>query len=171
MKTVELPIAGRRVAGREGKTFECVDPFTGQVATRAAPASSEDADAAVAAAHYAFPAWSGLPATERRARLLKAADIMDSMTPEFIATGIAETGSVPGWYGVNVMLASAMLRKAASITTQISGRVLPSGVPGNVAMAVRRPCGVMLGLAPWNAPAILGTRAVARPLASRHYPI
>jgi vanillin dehydrogenase len=32
-------------------------------------------------------------------------------------------------------------------------------------MAVRQPCGVVLGIAPWNAPVILGTRAVAMPLA------
>jgi len=165
MKSAELLIGGRTVAARNGKTFDRIDPFTGAVATRAAAASPEDADAAVAAAKSAFPAWSGLPATERRQRLLKAADIMDSLTGEFISTGIAETGATPGWYGFNVMLAANMLREAAAMTTQITGSVLPSGVPGNVAMAVRRPAGVVLGIAPWNAPVILGTRAVAMPLA------
>jgi len=165
MKSAELLIGGRNVAAQNGKTFDRIDPFTGEVATRAAAASPGDADAAVAAAKSAFSAWSGLAATERRKRLLKAADIMDSLTGEFIATGIAETGSVPGWYGFNVMLAANMLREAAAMTTQITGSVMPSDVPGNVAMAVRRPCGVVLGIAPWNAPVILGTRAVAMPLA------
>ncbi len=165
MKTAELLIGGRSVAAQNGKTFDRIDPVTGDVATRAAAASLEDADAAVAAAKAAFPAWSGLTAPERRKRLMKAADIMDSLTPEFIATGIAETGSMPMWYGFNVMLAANMLREAAAMTTQITGTVLPSGVPGNVATAVRRACGVVLGIAPWNAPVILGTRAVAMPLA------
>ena len=96
MKTAELLIGGREAAARDGRTFDRIDPFTGEVATRAAAASPEDADAAVAAAKAAFPTWSALPATERRKRLLKAADVMDSLTGEFIATGIAETGSTPG---------------------------------------------------------------------------
>jgi acyl-CoA reductase-like NAD-dependent aldehyde dehydrogenase len=165
MKTAELLIGGRSVPAHNGRTFDRIDPFTGEIATRAAAASLEDADAAVAAAQSTFPVWSGLPATERRKRLLKAADVMDSLIKEFIATGIAETGSTPSWYGFNVVLAANMLREAAAMTTQIAGNVLPSGVPGNVAMAVRRPCGVVLGIAPWNAPVILGTRAVAMPLA------
>ncbi len=51
------------------------------------------------------------------------------------------------------------------MATRISGDVMPSDVPGNLALAVRAPCGVVLGIAPWNAPVILGTRALAMPLA------
>jgi acyl-CoA reductase-like NAD-dependent aldehyde dehydrogenase len=58
-----------------------------------------------------------------------------------------------------------MLREAAAMTTQIYGEVIPSDVPGSFAMALRQPCGVVLGIAPWNAPVILGTRALAMPLA------
>ncbi len=72
---------------------------------------------------------------------------------------------MPNWYGFNVMLAANMLREAAAMTTRIDGSVIPSDVPGNLAMAVRQPCGVVLGIAPWNAPVILGTRALAMPLA------
>jgi len=43
--------------------------------------------------------------------------------------------------------------------------VIPSDVPGLTAMAVRQPVGVVVGIAPWNAPVILSTRAVATPLA------
>jgi acyl-CoA reductase-like NAD-dependent aldehyde dehydrogenase len=43
--------------------------------------------------------------------------------------------------------------------------VIPSDVPGLTAMAIRQPAGVVVGIAPWNAPIILGTRAVATPLA------
>ncbi len=69
------------------------------------------------------------------------------------------------WYGFNVQLAADMLREAASMTTQITGDVIPSNIPGNFAMALRQPCGVVLGIAPWNAPVILATRAIAMPLA------
>jgi len=51
------------------------------------------------------------------------------------------------------------------MTTQITGEVIPSDKPGCLAMAIRQPAGVCLGIAPWNAPVILGTRAIAMPLA------
>jgi vanillin dehydrogenase len=165
MQSIELLIGSKSTPARGDATFDRIDPFTGEVASRYAAATLEDADAAVAAAQAAFPEWSSLHPTERRKRLLRAADIIDSLTPEFIATGIAETGATAGWYGFNVMLASNMLREAASMTTQIAGEVIPSDIPGSVALAVRRPCGVVLGIAPWNAPVILGIRALAMPLA------
>jgi acyl-CoA reductase-like NAD-dependent aldehyde dehydrogenase len=58
-----------------------------------------------------------------------------------------------------------MLREAAAMTTQIGGEVVPSDRPGHLAMAVRQPAGVCLAIAPWNAPVILGARALAMPLA------
>ena len=69
------------------------------------------------------------------------------------------------WAGFNVMLAAGMLREAAALTTQIGGEMIPSDVPGSLAMGVRQPAGVVLGIAPWNAPVILGVRAIATPLA------
>jgi acyl-CoA reductase-like NAD-dependent aldehyde dehydrogenase len=58
-----------------------------------------------------------------------------------------------------------MLREAAAMTTRIGGEVIPSDRPGLMAMAIRQPVGVVLGIAPWNAPVILGARAIAMPLA------
>ena len=51
------------------------------------------------------------------------------------------------------------------MTTQIAGEVIPSNRPGSIAMAIRQPAGVVLSMAPWNAPIILGVRSVAMPLA------
>ncbi|WP_443798134.1 aldehyde dehydrogenase family protein, partial [Burkholderia vietnamiensis] len=70
-----------------------------------------------AAAARAFPAWAALAPTERRRRLLAAADRMDARAGEFIETGRAETGAMANWYGFNVMLAANMLREAAAMTT------------------------------------------------------
>jgi acyl-CoA reductase-like NAD-dependent aldehyde dehydrogenase len=63
------------------------------------------------------------------------------------------------------MLAAGMIREAAALTTQVGGELIPSDVPGSLAMGVRQPAGVVLGIAPWNAPIILGVRAIATPLA------
>jgi acyl-CoA reductase-like NAD-dependent aldehyde dehydrogenase len=58
-----------------------------------------------------------------------------------------------------------MVREAAALTTQITGEVIPSDKPGLLSLALREPVGVVLGIAPWNAPVILGCRAIATPLA------
>ena len=153
----------RQAAG--GGSYDRMDPFTGKLATRAAAAGVADAKAAVESAAAAFKTWSQTGPGERRAILLKAADVMAGKVGEFTTLMIEETGSTAPWAGFNVMLASNMLREAASMTTQISGEVIPSDKPGTLAMGIRQPAGVVLGIAPWNAPVILGTRAVAMPLA------
>ena len=164
MLDVPLLIAGQSCPASDGRTFDRVNPITGAVVSRVAAATLEDADAAVAAAQAAFPAWAALAPNERRTRLLRAAEQMLARTNEFIAAA-GETGAMANWYGFNVSLAANMLREAASLTTQINGEVIPSDVPGSFAMALRQPCGVILGIAPWNAPVILATRAIAMPLA------
>lgn len=165
MFEVQLLIGGVQRAATNEATYDRRNPVDGVIASRSAAATLDDADAAAAAAQAAFPAWAEVPPGERRRLLLKAADVLEAKTPEFIARGVAEAGGAPGWYGFNAMLAAGMLREAAAMTTQIAGEVIPSDVPGNVALAVRQPCGVVLGIAPWNAPIILGVRAIAMALA------
>ena len=76
-----------------------------------------------------------------------------------------ETGGVFGWGMFNVELAAGMLREAAAQAYGLVGEVIPSDVPGKLAMGVRAPAGVVVAIAPWNAPVILATRAVATPIA------
>jgi acyl-CoA reductase-like NAD-dependent aldehyde dehydrogenase len=165
MRHVNLLIGGSDRPASNGKTFDCHDPVSGLPVSRAAAASLEDVDAAVAAASAAFPAWRELSPRGKRMKLLDAADRMNARAAEFVAIGVEETGGTAGWYHFNVSLAADMLREAAAMTTQIGGETIPSNVPGCVAMSIRKPCGVVLGIAPWNAPVILGVRAVAMPLA------
>jgi len=162
---IQQIINGKSVDAVSGATFERRDPFTGDVASVAPASGLDDVRAAVGAASAAFPAWSKLGPGPRRALLMKAADAMDAKAPEFIALLTAETSGTAPWAGFNVMLAAGMLREAAAMTTQIAGEIIPSDKPGTLAMAIRQPVGVCLGIAPWNAPVILGTRAVAMALA------
>ncbi|WP_439573523.1 aldehyde dehydrogenase [Phreatobacter sp.] len=165
MKHVNLMIDSREIGAADGRTFDRLDPLTGAVATRAAAATVADAVAAVDAAQAAFPAWSETGPNERRAKLNAAADLMAARAGEFADAMMAETGSTKGWGMFNVMLAAGMLREAAAMTTQITGDVIPTDKPHNLALAMRQPVGVILGIAPWNAPVILGVRAIAMPLA------
>jgi vanillin dehydrogenase len=162
---LSMLINGLSVSAQGGTTFERRNPLDGAVVTRAPAATTADAVAAVEAAAEAFKTWSTTGPNARRALLLKAADALEAKTPKFIDAVSAETGATGMWAGFNVMLAAGMIREAAALTTQISGEVIPSDVPGSLAMAVRQPAGVVLGIAPWNAPVILGVRAIATPLA------
>lgn len=146
-------------------TFERTNPVTGKVATLAAAATPDDARAACDAAQAAFPAWSALGPNARRAALNQAAAALEARADAFIEAMMGEIGATEGWARFNLMLAVGMVREAASLTTQIGGEVIPSDKPGCIAMALREPAGVVLGMAPWNAPIILGVRAIAVPLA------
>jgi vanillin dehydrogenase len=158
-------VDGTAVEAEGGATYDRKDPMTGKVATRAAAATLADVDKVVAAASAAFETWSQTGPGLRRALLLKAADLMETRTNDFIKLMLEETGATAPWAGFNVHLAAGILREAASLTTQIAGEVIPSDKPGILSMAIRQPAGVVLGIAPWNAPVILGTRAIAAALA------
>lgn len=162
---ISLLINGADRAASGGRTYDRFDPFTEKLASRAAAASLDDVAAAVDAAAAAFGAWSKTGPGQRRAILMKAADIMDSKVGEFTRLMIEETGATAPWAGFNVMLAANILREAGAMTTQISGEIIPSDKPGTLAMGVRQAAGVCLAIAPWNAPVILATRAIAMPIA------
>ena len=165
MQEIQLLINGEKCEASGRRHFERRNPLDGEVATRAPAASVEDAKRAVEAASKAFPAWASLGPSARRALLLKAAAAVEAKAEAFTAAMAAETGSSAIWAGFNVHVAAGMLQEAAALTTQVGGEVIPSDVPGSLALAVRQPAGVVLGMAPWNAPVILGVRAVATPLA------
>src|SRR5258708_2866405 len=153
---IGLLIGGCGVPADAGATYERLNPIDGSVATVAAAATAQNAVAAADAAAGAFPVWSATGPTARRTILLKAADLVEAHAEDFIQAMTAETGATAGWAQFNVMLGASNLREAASMTTQIHGEVIPSDRPGCTAMSVRQPAGVVLGIAPWNAPVILG---------------
>ena len=165
VRSIDLMIGGRDQPAQRGATFERRNPISGAVVTRAAAASPTDAAAAADAAGAAFPAWAALGPNARRTLLLRFAEVLQQQASEFAVAMVDEIGATTGWAHFNAMLAAGMMREAAALTTQVCGETIPSDRPGCIAMAVRQPAGVVLGLAPWNAPVILGVRAIATPLA------
>ena len=145
--------------------FERLNPLTGEVASLAVAMQAGDMPAIAARAAAAFPAWAAQGPGTRRALLMKAADALEARKDAFAAAMISETGATFGWAMFNVELAAGVVREAAAITTQITGEVIPSDKPGCIALALKEPVGVILGIAPWNGPIVLGVRAIAVPLA------
>jgi benzaldehyde dehydrogenase (NAD) len=145
--------------------FERINPLTNQLASTAAAMTVAEACAVADKATRGFAAWSSTGPTARRVALMKAAAALEARKVEFVQAMMAEIGATAGWAMFNLALAANIVREAAAITTQIGGEVIPSDKPGCLAMALREPVGVVLGIAPWNAPIILGVRAIAVPLA------
>ena len=149
---------------RDGRTFERVNPLSGDVITEGAAASVEDALDAVESAATAFATWSTTGPSERRAVMLKAAQLMEQRTPEFIETMMSEVGAAGLWAGFNSFLTSQLFLEAAGLATQIQGETIPTDKPGALSMTVRQPVGVVLSMAPWNGPGVLAARAIAYPI-------
>ena len=145
--------------------FTRLNPITGDVASTAPAMTAGDVPAIAARAAAAFPAWAAMGPNARRAVLMKAAVALEARADAFVEAMMGEIGATKGWALFNLGLAASMVREAAALTTQISGEVIPSDKPGCLAMGLKEPVGVILGIAPWNAPIILGVRAIAVPLA------
>src|ERR1700722_4522826 len=161
----KLFIDGEWQSALEGRTFEKTNPLNGELLSMLAAAGPKDARRAIDAAAAAFPKWSVTPPAVRRGLFLKVADILDRRQPEIARTMAEEMGGTFGWGMFNCIFTAGLLREAAAQAYGLIGEIIPSDLPDTVAMATRQPVGVVVGIAPWNAPLILGMRAVAMPLA------
>lgn len=163
--TQQLFIGGEwRPAGGE-RIAEVRNAFTGEIVTVQAAAGPDDAAAAVEAASGAFPEWSAAAPAVRGDVLGRAADALQQRAPEIATAVTEETSGTYGWGMFNVSLAASMFRAAGALAYEHPGELIASDVPGMQSTALRVPLGVCVGIAPWNAPVILGTRAVAWALA------
>src|ERR1700722_16294538 len=161
----KLFIDGEWQSALEGRTFEKTNPLNGELLSMLAAAGPKDARRAIDAAAAAFPKWSVTPPAVRRGLFLKVADILDRRQPEIARTMAEEMGGTFGWGMFNCIFTAALLREAAAQAYGLIGEIIPSDLPDTVAMATRQAVGVVVGIAPWNAPMILGMRAVAIPIA------
>lgn len=160
----QLLINNEWVNAQGNATFERRHPVSNAVVTEAAAASVDDAKKAAESAHAAYKTWRLSPPSERRRLLLKAADILESKTPQFIEVMAAEVGASALWAGFNVHLAANVFREAASLATQIQGETIPTDKPGALSMTIRQPVGVIFSMVPWNGTVVLAARAIAYPI-------
>jgi benzaldehyde dehydrogenase (NAD) len=150
-----LLIGGQWMPADSGKTYECVNPFTGKATTRAAAASVSDVARAVGAAQDAFGAWAALPPSKRRQYMLAAADAIEARLPEFSEAVTSEMGgpAAMGLYNVNSL--AERFRFAAGVAFDgLTGEVIPSKNPRRTMIAIRKPLGVVMGIVPWNVSAL-----------------
>lgn len=129
-------------------------------------ASIKDTQAALDAAHAAYPAWKRLPPPKKRDIFLKAAQLLNDRSEEFSSAIVDETGAAPAWAGFNLMLAREIILDVAGRTSSITGTIPTTSAEGTSALVYSEPYGTILAIAPWNAPYILGVRSIIYPLAA-----
>lgn len=95
----------------------------------------------------------------------RAADLLEDRVAEPAEVAGHEIVAAPSWIGFNVRIASAILRHASDLPAAIGDRQVDAPALGTRSILRRQAAGVVLGIAPWNAPVTIAVRAVAGPLA------
>ncbi|KAG8533612.1 uncharacterized protein KY384_001352 [Bacidia gigantensis] len=147
-------------------TFPVISPKTSTTIWHSASASVPHANAAISSASTAFPSWRASSPQTRRSIFLKAAHIMQTRSSELESYMIEETGAEPSFAAFNTTTSIAFLEDVAGRLLSILTTTSPiCQDPTRRALILKEPFGVTLGIAPWNAPYILGIRAALSALA------
>ncbi|MCF5725191.1 aldehyde dehydrogenase family protein [Pseudomonas syringae] len=154
----------KAVANSEHRTFFRFNPVTSEKVSEASALSVEQVNGMIEDANDAFRTWSVSAPALRRDIMLRAAELVVERSVQMIDCMVAETGTSRAWAEFNVKGSVAIIKEAAGLATQIKGETIPSNVPGTITMTLRVPAGVSVGIAPWNAPLLLGLRAVVVPI-------
>ncbi|KAK7513904.1 Aldehyde/histidinol dehydrogenase [Phyllosticta citriasiana] len=162
--TVPLLINGEEVISTT--TFDVTSPASHQFLWKSSSATSAHVDSALATAAAAFPAWSKSKPAQRRTIFMKAADLLQQREDELKRYMTDETGGIDPFTGFNIFTAAELMRDVAGRSSNIMGHVPMCQDEGTGALVLKEPYGVILGIAPWNAPYILGLRAVIYAIAA-----
>ncbi len=145
-------INGRFTAAVSGKTLETTNPATGEILTHIAACESTDVNLAVQAARSAFEAgsWSQLHPGERKAVLLKLADLLENEVTQLAVMESLDSGKpVSECLAVDVPETIHVIRWHAEAIDKLYDQTAPTG-NGTMAMIVREPIGVVGCVLPWN---------------------
>ncbi|KAK5075316.1 hypothetical protein LTR64_001521 [Lithohypha guttulata] len=162
-KIVPLWLDGQEVTTKH--TLAVFSPITTQICHEAAAASIEDVEAAIQSCQKAFPTWSRTKPSIRRDIILQAAILFDGRKEELWSILREETGVDRRFFEVTFAGAIDMCKDVAGRISSLQGRAPAVEAEGSSAIVLREPYGVVVGIAPWNAPLVLGLRACLQPLA------
>ena len=160
-----LLVGGEMLAG-EGAEIAVENPFSEETISTLRGASSEQVDAAVAAARGAFRTWESTPATERADMLHEVARALRERTDELAALMTAEGGKPVIENADEVGWVAAAFDYYAEIGRDSAGRVIPPIESTQLALVVKDALGVVGCIVPWNYPLLLLAWKLAPALAA-----
>src|SRR5215475_14334996 len=159
-------INGQEIAVDPAAMTPVVNPANGKAFSKVFMARPEDMTRAIDAAHAVKDLWGNTLPSERELILIRAADVLESMRSDVVDLLIEEGGATFGKSQFEVSYVVGVLRSAAGECRRIMGQTIPTDAPVRFSMAIRRPLGVVGGIAPFNFPLILSTKKVAFALAA-----
>ena len=159
-------INGHTIEEEPAAMTPVVNPASGKTFSKVFMARPEHMTRAIDAAYAVKDVWGNTLPSERELILIRAADVLESMRAEVVDLLIDEGGATFGKSQFEVSYVVGVLRSAAGECRRIMGNTIPCDVPGRISMAIRRPLGVVGGIAPFNFPLILATKKVAFALAA-----
>ena len=159
-------INGQTIETDPASRTAVVNPANGKTVSKVFMAKPEHMTRAIDAAYAVKDLWGNTLPSERELILIRAADILESMRTEVVKLLIDEGGATFGKSQFEVSYVVGVLRSAAGECRRIMGNTIPCDTPGRFSMAIRRPLGVVGGIAPFNFPLILATKKVAFALAA-----
>jgi aldehyde dehydrogenase (NAD+) len=149
-------VGGEWQPAASGDTYEKLNPMRPSESVGEFASSSEaDADAAVAAAEAAFPAWAALPMARRAAYLNAAADVLAARAEQVARDMSTEMGKPLREARGEAARAAQILRFAASEAFRAVGEHFEQAATGAQVSTRRRPLGVVALITPWNFPAAI----------------
>jgi vanillin dehydrogenase len=166
VRVYRLFIDSQWVSSSRNVTAESLNPADGQIFARTQQAGAAEVERAIGAAHRAFAAWGSSLASEREKLLLKTCDVIERRTPEIRDMLIDECGSVFNKALWEIDYVTDCLRSAAGDVRHVMGETMPVTQAGQLSMSVRRPLGVVAGIAPFNSPFLLSMKKIAFALAA-----
>ncbi|KAH8892863.1 aldehyde dehydrogenase [Thozetella sp. PMI_491] len=147
-------------------TFDVVSPVTNQLLWKASSADEDDVRAAVESAEAAFETWRWTKPKERRDIFLRAYHLLEKYRKRSMAYSTTETGAPEVNFGFEYETAVDICFQLAGLVGTPTGFVVDPDALDASAAVIRQPYGVVLGIAPWNAPHTLGIRSCLFPLAA-----
>jgi aldehyde dehydrogenase (NAD+) len=153
-KPKRMLIANQWVDSASGKTFDSINPATGEVLATVAEGDAEDINRAVAAARRAFEGpWSKFKPYERQMLLLKLADLVEQHFDELSRLDTLDMGDPISRTSASRQRALGMLRYNAGMATTIHGETIENSLPGEMfSYTLKEPVGVVGAIIPWNGP-------------------
>jgi len=161
-----LFIDGKWVKGKEGKTFETINPSNEKPICSVHEAGPDDVDIAVAAARKAFnTTWAQTTPTTRGVLLNKLADLIDEHNETLAAIEALDNGKALSMAKVDVQLSSGCIRYYAGWADKIHGKVIDTD-PETFNYTRHEPIGVCGQIIPWNFPLLMWSWKIGPALAT-----